>query len=86
MFGSSIAQPMHAVDAALPAVGNRLQLHDLRVIAAVVVHDVEKRNALVRGGPENAGAEHQIAVADEADAEAAVLLIGERGAEVAGEM
>ena len=68
-------------DAAIVAVGHDLHLHQLLMIGAVVVHDDQERNAVVRRGPQHAGREHQVAVVLDADGEAAVLAIGERGAD-----
>ncbi len=43
------------LDAAAAAVGHRLQVHELLMIGAVVVHDVEHRDAVVRRRPQRAG-------------------------------
>ena len=57
MFGSSIVVPMaRPIDAALVPVGHPLQVHDFLMIGAVVVHDVQQRNAVMRGGPQDARA------------------------------
>jgi hypothetical protein len=46
------------------------------MVTAIVVHDREERNAMVRGRPKNAGPVHKVAVILDIDAEAAVLAIG----------
>ena len=60
--------------------GHVLHVHQLLMIRAIVVHDVQHRNAMMRGRPENAGGVVQIAVALDVDADAAVLLVGQRRA------
>ena len=60
---------------------HRLQIHDLLMIGAVVVHDVEHRNLVMRRRPQRAGHEHEVAVAVEGDREAAMPLVGERRTE-----
>ena len=57
----------------LRAVGHALHVHDLLVIGAVVVHDAQQRNLVMRRGPQHAGRVHQVAVGLDADREAAVL-------------
>ncbi len=66
----------HAIDPALAPVGDHLHLHHFHVIGAVVMHDVEQRDALVRGGPKDARPEHEVTVTDDAHTEAAILLVG----------
>ena len=51
------------------------------MVGAVVLHDVEDRDLVVRRRPHRARAEHEVAVAAERDGEAAVLLVGERRAD-----
>ncbi len=60
---------------------HRQEVHVFLVIGAVVVDDVEHRDLVVRGGPQGAGIEHEVAIAAKGDGETAVLLVGERGAE-----
>ena len=57
------------------------EVHVFLVIGAVVLHDIEDRNLVMRGGPQRAGIEHEVAVAAERHREAAVLLVGKRRAE-----
>ena len=71
---------MGAVDAALAPVGHALDAHDLLMIGAVVVHHVEDRQAADGGRPQDARRIHQIAVGIDRDGDAAMLLVGDRGA------
>src|SRR5580704_5648165 len=50
------------------------------MIAAVVVHDGQQRNAMMRRGPQHAGSVVQIAIGLDAHRKTAMLAIGERGA------
>ena len=55
-FGSSIVVPMwRPCDSAIVAIGHALQVHDLLVIGAVVVHHGEQRNPVMRRRPPDAG-------------------------------
>src|SRR5580700_4343535 len=67
-----------AVHAAVGAVAHQLDLHQFLMIAAVVVHDGEKRDLVVARGPEDAGGVVEVAVALDIDTEAPVFLIGQR--------
>src|SRR5262245_16389606 len=69
------AQAGHAV----AEVGQALDVHDLLVIAAVVVHHRKQRDLVLRGGPQHARCVHEVAVGLDADGEAAEVAIGERG-------
>ena len=81
MFGSSIVVPMPAaIDAAIVAVRHALHVHHFLVVGAVVVHDAQQRNAVMRRGPQHAGRVHQVAVVLDVDRQPAVLLVGERRA------
>src|ERR1700730_9280878 len=73
-----------AIDAAVMPVGHDLHLHHFLMIAAIIVHHAEQRNLVMRGGPEDAGRVHQIAVTLDIYREAAVFAIGERGADGGG--
>ena len=68
------------IDAAITRIGDHLHLHHLGMIRAVVVHDVEDRDAFVRGGPQRAWGEHQIAVAADAHRQTSMLLVRQRRA------
>ena len=50
------------------------------MIGAVVVHHIEDRDAMMRGRPQRAGHEHQVAIALDRNADPSVPLVGERGA------
>ena len=54
--------------------------HHFLVIAAVVVHDGQQRDAMMRGGPQHAGRVVQIAVGLDVDGQAAMLAIRQRRA------
>src|SRR5262249_1477727 len=55
--------------------GHDLNLHQLLMVGAIVVHDDQQRNAMMRGGPENPWSKHQVAIILNANGEAAVLAI-----------
>src|SRR5262249_19665364 len=78
------AADVHAIDASLPPVRNGLQLHDLRVIAAVVMHDVEQRSGLVRASPEVAWPELEPAAPHKLDRGSSIFLVGGRATEGGG--
>ena len=68
MLGFSIVVPMAAVSMRrLCKRGHFLQMHDLLVIGAIVVHHHQQRDLMVRRGPERARCVHQIAVAFDRD-------------------
>ena len=69
------------VDAAIVLVGHALQLHDLLMIRAVVVHHGEQRDAMMRGGPQDSVSHHQIAVGLNGNAEPAMFLVGDGGSQ-----
>src|SRR5215831_3932388 len=69
------AQAGHAV----AEVGQALDVHDLLVIAAVVVHHREQRDLVLRRGPQHARCVHEVAVGLDADGEAAEVAVGKRG-------
>ena len=75
-IGDGVAD-MRAVDAPLALRGHRLHVHDFLVIGAVVMYDVQQRDAVMRGRPERAWREHQVAVAADRDGQAAVLAMGQ---------
>src|SRR5271166_459795 len=64
-----------AIDSAAVAIGHDLHLHDLLMIGAIVVHDRQERNAMMRGGPQNSGSVHQVAVALDIHGQPAVLAV-----------
>src|SRR5215469_3816601 len=66
------------------AVRHDLHLHDFLMIGTVIVHHCEKRNPVVRSGPENPGGIHKIAVALDVDGEASILTIGQRSTHSGG--
>src|ERR1035437_10112827 len=66
---------------AVVEVGQALDVHDLLMVAAVVVHHGEKRNFMPRRGPQHARRVHQIAVGLDAHGEPAEIAVGERGAD-----
>src|SRR5712692_3981703 len=68
-----------AGDAAIVAVAHALQVHDLLVVRAVVVHDTQHRDAVMGGGPQNARRVHQIAVVLDTDGKSPMFAVGERG-------
>src|SRR5882762_4702883 len=80
MSGSLSVTPMPVFSMPRPARGHVLEVHMFLVIAAVVVHDAQQRNAVMRGGPQNARSVVEVAVALNVDADATVFLVGERGA------
>ena len=75
---------VRARDAAVVPVGHALQVHDLLVIRAVVVHHREQRNPVMRRRPPHAGRVHEVAVALNRHRQPAVLLVRERGADRRG--
>src|SRR5260221_9069414 len=66
-----------AIHAAAVAIGHDLHLHHLLMIGAIVVHDGQQRNAVMRRGPQNAGCVHQVPVALDVHGNAAVLFVGQ---------
>jgi len=72
-----VVADLHAIYAAAVAIRHNLHLHHLLMIGAIVVHDGEQRNAVMRGGPENSRRVHQIAVALDVHRQAAVLAVRE---------
>ncbi len=61
--------------------GHVLDVHALLMIGAIVVHDAEQRDLVMRGGPQDAGRVVQIAVALDVDGQAAVFAVGQRRAD-----
>ena len=87
MLGSVILVPMPVFcDAAFGARGHVLHVHQLLMIGAVVVHDGQQRNLVMRGGPKDAGSVVEIAVALDVDADAPVFAIGQRRANRGGRL
>src|SRR5579871_3346857 len=72
---------VRVVDAALMPVRHALDVHDFLMIGAVVMHDAQERNAVMRRGPKDSGSVHQIAVVLNAYAKSAVLAVSERCAD-----
>src|SRR5262245_38415952 len=70
--------PVHA---AITPRGHALQMHDLLMISAVVVHDRGHRNAMMGQGPQRARRVHAVAVRLNVDREPAHLLVAERSAD-----
>src|SRR5882762_2089681 len=64
-------------NSAVMPVRHALNMHELLVVTAIVVHDAEQRNLVVRGGPQNPGGVHQVSIALDGNGEAAVFFIGE---------
>src|SRR5580704_1687519 len=64
-------------NAASMARGHGLQIHIFLMVGAVVVKDVEHRNAMVRRRPQRTRHEHEIAVAAECERQAPMLLVCE---------
>ena len=56
------------VDAAAVPRRHGGQIHVFLMVGAVVVHDVEHRDLVMRRRPQRAGIEHEVAVAAERDA------------------
>src|SRR5450755_2089202 len=69
------------VDATIVTIGHTLHVHQLLMISAIVVHDTEQRNLVMRRCPQNSRSIHQIAIALNSDCQAPVLLVGQRRAE-----
>src|SRR6202522_4694805 len=59
-----------AVDPALASIRHPLNMHELLVVGAVVMHDVENGNAVMRRRPHNAGSVQQISIVLNVDAQA----------------
>ena len=68
------------LDPALMPAGHALYVHRLFVIGAVVVHDAQKRNAMMRRGPQHGRDKQKIAVVLNIDAEPAVFAVCQSGA------
>ena len=66
-------------DAPLVLVGHALYVHELLMVAAVVVHHAQQRNPVMRGGPQDTGRVHQVAVILDGDAQTAVFPVRQRG-------
>src|SRR5207247_1782500 len=69
-----------------PAVMQRrhaLQMHELLMVRAVVVHDVKNRNPVMRGGPQNTRRVEQVSVRLERHREESLLTIGKRDTQCA---
>src|ERR1700737_5092130 len=72
---------MRILDAALAPIGHALKMHDLLMVGAVVPHDGEHRNLMMRRRPERAWGIHGVAVVLDVDAKALVrCAMRERGA------
>ena len=65
------------IHAAIVQARHLLQMHHFLMISAVVVHDHQQRNFVVRRGPKRARRVHQIAVALDGDGDDALVAIGE---------
>ena len=68
-----------AVYAAIMPVRGNLDFHHFLVICAIIVHDGQQRNAMMRRRPKYTGSVHQVAVRLDVDGEASTRLIGQRG-------
>ncbi len=55
-------------------------MHDFLMVAAIIVHDRQQRDFMMRGGPQRARRVHHVAVALERHGEAAKRLAAMRGA------
>src|SRR5262249_33781006 len=71
---------MPTVHPALTPSRHTLQVHDLLMIGAVVVHDGEHRYLMVRARPDRAGRIHAVAVRLDVHGEAPMFLVRNRGA------
>src|SRR5262245_39370106 len=69
-----VAQICHSISEA----GESLHMHELLVVAAVVVHHGEKWDFVLRSGPQHAWCVHQVAVRLNADREPTEIAVGER--------
>src|SRR5207247_10386160 len=77
---------MRILDAALAPVRHALKMHDLLMVGAVVPHDGEHRNLMMRRRPERARRIHGVAVVLDIDAEPLVrFTMRERGAHRRGQ-
>ncbi len=72
--GAAVCDP-----AAVP-VSHDLNLHDFLMVGPVVVHDVQHRNAVVRGRPQDSRGVHQIAVVLNIHGQPAIFAVCECGA------
>jgi len=66
------------INPALVPVGHTLEVHELLMIRAIVVHDAQERDLVMRGGPQDSRGVHDIAIILEVDSQASVLSIGKR--------
>src|SRR5882757_1746054 len=64
-------------NSAVMPVRHALDVHEFLMVAAIVVHDAEKRDLVVRRGPQNPGGVHQVPIALDGNSEAAVFFVGE---------
>src|SRR6185503_19483952 len=67
-------------DAALMSIGHPLDVHDLLMVGAVVVHHAQEWNPVMRGGPQRSRGVHEVTVILNADAQPAMLPMSERRA------
>ena len=67
-------------DAAAVPVGHDLDLHNLLMVRAVVVHDAQERDFVMRRRPQDSWGVHQIAIVLNIDGQAAILPVCERSA------
>ena len=75
---------MSPLDVAIVFRCEHLHVHALLMIGAVVVHDVQHRDLVMRGGPQDSGRVVQIAVALNVDGQAAVFLVRQRRTDGSG--
>jgi hypothetical protein len=72
---------MRILDAPLAPIGHALKMHDLLMVGAVVPHDGQHRNLVMRRRPERAWGIHRVAVVLKIDAQPPVrFAMRERGA------
>ena len=87
MLGSSSAVADAGVgDTPLVPIRHPLDVHDFLVIAPVVVHHAEKRDAVMRSRPQRSRRIHEIAILLDADREPAMLAVSERCAHGRGQI
>src|SRR5207302_9391544 len=70
-----------AFDPAIVPVPHTLQVHDLLMVGAIIVHHGQHWNPMVRGGPQHAGSVHQITIILDIHGQPAVLFVRKRGAD-----
>ena len=67
-----------ALAAAVVPVRHALEVHELLVVRAVVVHHREQRDLVLGGGPQHAGRVHEVAVGLDADRKPPEVAVGDK--------